>query len=204
MSTYGTMQDRIASELKRSNLTSQIPLAIQSAIRYYEAKRFWFNEGEATTSTSTGTPNVAAPSDLIAMDTLTITVNSWRYPITPRTWQWYRDTQTLATLYTNRPTDYAYYADQLWLYPTPDAAYTLTLSYHKKLTTLSATTDTNAWVADMEELIRSRAKWDLATNVIRSPEIAQMAAAVMSQAEAEAFRETVTRQTTGRVRPSYF
>ena len=39
MSTYGTMQARIASELRRNNIASQIRDAIQAAIQLAEVDR---------------------------------------------------------------------------------------------------------------------------------------------------------------------
>ena len=44
MTTFGTMRDRIADELDRADLTSQIEREIRSAVAFYEKKRFWFNE----------------------------------------------------------------------------------------------------------------------------------------------------------------
>ncbi|MGI9489092.1 MAG: hypothetical protein ACR2RF_25045 [Geminicoccaceae bacterium] len=162
MSDYGTMIARIADELSSPVIVNRIPNAIQAAIRYFESERFWFNEGESTASTVISQASYAMPTDFLEPDllTLTDTDENVRYILTRRPWEWLRshliDPDTVA-----RPDDWAYYADQIWLFPIPDQVYTLTLSFLKRQSALSAYTDTNDWMVHGEELIRSRAKWDL-------------------------------------------
>jgi len=59
------------------------------------------------------------------------------------------------------------------LYPVPNGAFPLILSYVRSLTTLSADGDTNAWMTHGEELIRLRAKADLYINYLENPGMAQ-------------------------------
>lgn len=186
MSNLGTMKTRIADELRRDDLVSRIGAAITSAIRYYESERFWFTEGESTASTVAGEQNIAVPTDLIEPDQLTYTdSNSYRYPLKRRSWSWYRRNQEAASN-TAPPTDWCIYADQIWLYPTPDAVYTLTLSYLKRLDALSAYADTNAWMTHGEELIRSHAKYDLLCNhALPDPATAQMTNARLQMIDRE-------------------
>lgn len=162
MSTYGGMIARIADEIARPELAARIPEAIQSAIRYYEASRFWFNEGESTASTIIGQPNYAMPDDFVEADILTLTEadQDYRYILKRRPWHWYRGND-VNTDTTSRPGNWAYYADQIWLYPRPDQVYTLTISFLQRLATLSDYSDTNDWMTHGEELIRARAKKSL-------------------------------------------
>lgn len=160
MSDFGTMQARINSELSHPELAARIPDAIQAALRHFEGERLWFNEAEATASTVDGTQAYAVPTDLIEIDTLTLTTGDFRIPLKRRPWAWMRRND-LDTSLTGRSSNWAYYADQIWLYPIPDAVYTLTISYLKRLSALSDMTDTNAWMTHGEELIRERAKADL-------------------------------------------
>lgn len=158
--TYGTMQARIADELGRPDLTPHIKKAIQSALRFYESERMWFNEAEATATTVSGEENIAVPTDLIEIDVLTLTQSSVRERLARKSYAWIRQHSEVATA-TAIPEHYAYYADQLWLYPVPNGAYTLTMSYVQRLGTLNDPGDTNAWMTHGEELIRNRAKYDL-------------------------------------------
>ena len=183
MSTYGTMIARIADEVAEPKLVARIPNAILAAIRFYESQRFWFLEGESTASTVSGQENIAMPTDFLEPDVLTITYTpaNIRFTLKRRPWSWMRHHQVDPDT-TSRPRDWSYYADQIWLYPIPDQVYTLTISYLKRLTVLSALTDTNDWMTHAEELIRVRAKYDLFLNSARD----YTAAAAMKLAVTEA------------------
>ena len=168
MSDLGTMIGRIADEITDPKVAARIPNAIQAAIRYYESERFWFTEGESTASTVINQQSYAMPTDFLEPDVLTITftVDNIRFTLKRRPWTWMRlhliDPDT-----TSRPRDWSYFADQIWLYPIPDQVYTLTLSYLKRLAALSAFADTNDWMVHGEELIRTRAEWDLMFHVAK-------------------------------------
>jgi len=69
--------------------------------------------------------------------------------------------------YTGYPRDHAIYEEQIRLYPIPNGAYPLTLSYIKNLSVLSADLDTNAWMVEGEELIRSRAEADICARTLQ-------------------------------------
>jgi hypothetical protein len=196
------MSDRIADELARDDLTTQIQRAIKSAVRHYSRERFWFNEARSTASTTSSTEFYAVPSDFLEPDILKITVQSYDYPLIERDWEYLEEVDS--SNYIGQPTDWGYFANQFRVYPVPDGMYVLTLSYLKSLETLSATTDTNAWMVEGEELIRARAKWDLYANILMEPDSASM----MKQIELEAFSSikgrSNARMSTGKIRPTYF
>jgi hypothetical protein len=162
MSDLGTMIARINDELALPMVAARIPNAIQAAIRYYESERLWFNEGESTASTVASQQAYAMPTDFLEPDVLTITytTDNIRFTLKRRPWSWMRLHQIDPDT-TSRPRDWSYYADQIWLYPIPDQVYTLTMSHLKRLAALSAFADTNEWMTHGEELIRTRAEWDL-------------------------------------------
>lgn len=159
MSDLGTMRRRIAFELGRDDLVPRIRPAILAAIAYLEQERYWFNGEEVVALTTANTPTVAVPTDLLALDLLTITNGGVRTPLTKIAYETLRGIST--TTLTSMPEFWAYFADQLWLYPTPNAVYTLNLSYHKKLAALELDSSTNAWMTDGEEAVRLRAEIDL-------------------------------------------
>ena len=200
---YGTLQNRIADELSRSDLAAQIRNAVQSAIAFHESERFWFNEGESTAATAAGTQAYAVPADFLEADALTLTASGNRHPLTMRPWAWMRDIDVAAAS-RGRPGDWAYYADDIWLYPVPDGVYTLTLSYLKRLAALSASGDTNAWMTFGEELIRARAKADIFAHVLRDYD----EALAMKQLETEALAnlrvKSAKKLSSGRLLPTGF
>lgn len=164
---YGSMQTRIADEISRSDLTSQIQLAILAAIKWYEREPWYFNQTSTTVPTVASTQAYNLPSDYKQMDAMTVTISTVNiYRVTPRPWTLIRD-KTSQTSLIGQPMEYGIYGQQFWLYPIPDAVYTITEYYWNQFTVLTNNTDTNAWMVDGEELIRYRAKADLFTNVIR-------------------------------------
>jgi hypothetical protein len=203
VSDYGTMQARIASELRRNNLTDQIKNAIHSAILLAETDRFYFNEARAYTTTSNGKAYYAVPSNFQAMESLTCTRNSYKYALEPRTFQ-YLDSIDPGTNNTGAPAEYCVYNQQFRLWPVPDDEYTLELAFQKKLGDLTNDTDTNAWMVDGEILIRCRAKAIVLRDVIRGQAAdaeADRADQVSERARNYLVRETNRRVRTGRLMP---
>ena len=102
-----------------------------------------------------------------------------------------------------QPSQYAYYQDRLFLFPTPGSIYALTLSYVQRLTTLSADGDNNGWTNYAEPLIRSRAKWDIFEHLLFFPELAS----ACREEEVETLMaldvERYQRNATGRTRAVY-
>jgi len=156
MSTFGDMKTRIADELSRSDLTTQIGLEILTAISHYENQRWWFGETRATASTVASVAYVAMPTDLLDEDSLTVTLNGTKYQLTRRAYDWIDKVDSGQN--PGQPSYFAFYQEQIRLYPIPDAVYTLTFSYIKSQTALSLDADTNDWTNAGEALIRARAK----------------------------------------------
>jgi len=201
VATYLETQTRIANELNRSNLGDEIKLAILSAIDYYGKRRWWWNEYVGTLSTAASTAYVALPSDFVDLDELQITVNGTKRKIrrTP-----YVDILAMReNSSTGEPTDFDLYQDRIELYPIPDAIYTLTISYVKTLTVLSADADTNAWLDEAEELTRLHAKKDLYANKIRDMGMAKDMQALEDSTLLRMESLNHRRTTTGRTRAYY-
>lgn len=179
---YGSIQARIADEVKRSDLTSQIALEIQSAIQFYEKEQFWFSQSRSTLTFSTvasqefytSSDNANIPY-ILELDAVTVTITGTRTPMEFDLS--YIDMEAISSMTTStgQPSNVAYYAQQLRFYPIPDAIYPVRVSGTFKLSTLSLSADTNAWMVEGEELIRSRAKSAIYSRYIRNMEYASQA-----------------------------
>lgn len=179
MSDFGTMVARCADELKRSDLNAQIKKSIVSAIDFYEARRFSFNEGRRSLSTVAGTEYYAPSSwvssttlgNPLAIDTAKIVSGSSEWPLERQTFETIDDWQNNSGT-RGRPTDYCWYKGQLRLYPVADAVYTVYINglfqLAPALTSASENADTNAWMTDGEQLIRSWTKGDVYLNHLRN------------------------------------
>ena len=188
MSTYGEMQTRIADELINDGdiSTAQIQNAIQSTIADYSGEAFWFNEAVSTFSTVanqelyTSSDLAAIPSIIRILSMRTNNSNAWNGYINGITNDQIEDIQDGSIKGT--PNYYSRFANKIRLYPIPDSAYTVKISYISTLTALSADSDTNAWTEDAEEVIRQGAKKRLAADILHSDEIASRCAAMEAKA----------------------
>lgn len=207
MPSLGTMKTRIADELARSDLTTQIADAITTAIAHYDTGSFWFNEASGTFSVSSGTDEYTSSTatfltSLIREDGVTATVNGDREPMRRISWAEMVTRRWDATP-SGSPTLYAIYQQRFYVYPVPNATYTITVWYQGVLGVPGSDGASNAWTNEGEALIRARAKYLLFRDVIRDPAEAQVQAA----AEAEAYRALQkmnrARQATGFVDAEY-
>lgn len=210
VATLGTMIDRIADEIQDSAITAQIQTAIASAIQHYEDERFWFNESRSVTFNTVanqefyGVADAPQIPDVIKIDDVTITISGNRFTLHPRDYN-YIENIAMTTTSVGQPQDYCYYAQQIRLYPIPSSVWSIRLSGVFKLsTTLSATTDTNAWMVEGEQLIRAKAKWIIATDVTHEDAEAMKAAAQEQIALANLRGKTTIHLSSGRTRPTYF
>src|SRR5690242_8774481 len=120
MSTYGDLQSRIADDLNRTDLTSQIQQNILLAIQHYKKERFWFNETNATATATTSSAQVAAPSDILAIDKLYIVISGKNVQLMPRDLNSIIEYRPITN---GRPRAFCYYRDQFELDRLCDQAY---------------------------------------------------------------------------------
>lgn len=179
MSTYAQITSRIADDLNRSDLTSQIAQQVLLAITAYEHERFWFNETSTTLTATVGQAYVSYPSDLLRVDHLYITISNRNIELIPK------DINTIIEFRptTNgRPRSYALYQNRIEFDRPPNSAYSHPLYYVKQLTTLSADSDTNGWTTEGEDLIVARAEKILYATVLKDQEKATIAQSLERQA----------------------
>jgi hypothetical protein len=158
-----TLKAQIATELNRSDLTSEIASAITTAITYYRSKRFEFNELAASFNTVADqeeyeSGDTGFPTDLGQLDTVRITVSGVRDPLRPIS---YAKLQALSstTSLTGAPEAYAWYGQKLYFYPIPDGVYAVLLSYQQRKAAPTSDADTTSvWTNQAEALIRHCAK----------------------------------------------
>ena len=187
MPTFAQIQDRINLDyLNRSDLVNETKRSILSAIRYYEKKRWWFNETATALTTSAGQTYVTFPTNFLILDDLQITLNSADYSLSRRNIDFIREANTTRTQ--GQPTDFAIYQNRIELFPIPGSAYSLPIHYIKSLTALSADTDTNAWLSVAEDCIVYRATMLMLLGAMGTPE----KALPFAQLEAQSYKQLVS------------
>jgi len=207
------MQARIADELDRGDLTSQIQKAIQDAIGKYERRYFYFtNQPQAFSFSTVHGQEYYDSSDAAAIATaaeiirLTGTFYGLRRGLHKRDWEFIDRISTVATSYA-QPQDYAYAGESIRLYPIPDAVYPISAFAAPRLTRPAADSDQGVWMNEAEELIRTRAKKLLIANVIRGVDMEAELTLLIDQ-EQQALNdltgETTRREATGQIQPVAF
>jgi hypothetical protein len=183
MSTYLEVQTQIADELDDEDLLSggQIAKAINSAIKEYRDKRFWFNQVKAKSFTLTASTEYIAPTLVVAgistVEPLT-TVDMMR--IDDGTGANYTSLIQVDDTVINeaqsgsviaRPTHFSLVSDasgtRIRFFPIPDQTYTPTVTGLIRFADLAADGDTNSWLTDGEELIRLAAKRKVMSEVTK-------------------------------------
>ena len=214
MSTYGTMQTRIADELVRDDIASQIQNAILTAITMWEGTRLWFNEKRYALSTvadqeyydwsamvmASDSSALGTGESLLEVDSIRIENNGNWFPLRPQTMDYFDEVQAPSAQYTGVPYDYTIFGNQLRLGPIPDAVYTLTISGLARLPTLSLDSDTTAWMTEGEALIRNQAKIILAQDVLQDEGIIPLCQRSLDVALMALTRKTTAKVNTGRIR----
>lgn len=210
MTTLTIMKARIATELRRSNIASQIASAISSAIGAYQAERWLFNERRDATFATVASQEFYSASDdadiglLVKIDYAKVIVGTTAYSLLPDDPARMEGLSDSATN-TGQPSTYCVYDEQIRLYPVPDGVYTVRLAGHF-IAAEPATDDeaSNPWMTTGERLIRSRAKWELATHVIRDPQLAADMETATMEAWTDLKRRTTRLVGTGRIKPMGF
>lgn len=173
-STYGELKDRVARDLEpyiaRLN-GDEIGQAVLDAVEYYADEPLWWLDAVSSGLTTTASQaSDTLPTDLLSIDEVTITVNNDAYPLETVPYDYYRWLQTDETDLVGQPFKYSLFNNSIWWYPTPDQAYTYTLYYRKRLTALSADSDTNDWITYGWRLLRWHAEADLAAGPLNLPD----------------------------------
>jgi hypothetical protein len=209
MTTFVAIRNRISDDVRAvatassSDISSQISAEVLSAVAFYARERFYFNTKTNTFSTVAdqeyySSSDLADIATLVKIDAMTVTNNGVKIPVKPMDFGKIDEWQT--SYVKSLPRYYAYYKQNLRLYPIPDAVYTMTMAYVYKLTALSADGDSNAWTTDAEELIRARASRRLFETVVRNVERATIAGAQEQEALRVLKRETRMRTSPGVLR----
>lgn len=198
--TYGNLQSRIADDLNRTDLTSQIKENILLAIQHYKGERFWFNETSTTLASVTSQGYVTAPTDIIRIDHFYITISGRNIEMLPEDLDsviGYRPTTN------GRPRAFCYYQDRFELDRLADQIYSMPLYYVKELSQLSSDSDTNNWTTNAEDVVVFHAEKMLYANVIKDTEKAQTAGALETAALTELRSRAKARTTTGYTKAYY-
>lgn len=210
MGSYLDLQNRIASDLTRDDLASQIKSAILDAVKHYETSRFWFNTTRSLTfptvpgQAAYGAAALAQIPNIIRIDALFLRDSASIYPLDRYEPDEFELIAGNPLNGSGRPVAFTYVDSQIMLWSTPLAAYTMRPLMHYRLSALAADGDTNAWTNEAEQLIRAHAKLLLYSNLLEDTDGANRMQAQLPAYMDRLNYETSARSATGRIRGTDF
>ena len=202
MGTLAELKARLLDELPDGVSVRQIGQHVERAIEHFSATRFWFNQGQLSVTTTPGSRIVTLTNGLRAEDRVLLVIGSTAYPLEKRS------AADLDEAYfdgsTGQPTTYNFANNRLTLYPTPDAAYTLSLSgVFNSQTPLTSDASGNVWTTEAADLIAARAKETLCRDILKDAPGAQAAGLAREEAQLRLQAETVHRLNSGILQPAW-
>lgn len=206
MSDFITMVNRITTELRRSNLTTEAKAAVNDAIREAAKTRFWFNEVRTFSFPTVADQEYYDDVDATVIDSMWFLQGASRENIYPVN----NDTLNEFVQGANpsqRPELFSRVGTSIRLYPIPNTVLTIYVEGGgSKLTPYPLVTDnaTNAWMTHGELYIRALAKRNLLRDVINDLAQAQVMDAVAQDYKDDLMSETSERIGTGCLQPTQF
>lgn len=210
MTTLATLKAKIAGDLTRSNLTTEIAEEIDIAITHYQSTRFYFSESRSETFASVASQVWYSASDnasignVLKIDDVFITQSGTRRALdyTPVTEFELLTDQNSAS---GEPYFYTRYAEQIGLYPIPEQAYTVRITGLFKVAAPESDDEANnKWMTEAYDLLRSRVKAQLYRHKIKDMGLADQYEREEGRAYRELLRKTSKQISSGYVRPTEF
>ncbi len=216
MTTLLDVRNRIADQLSRSDLSTQIDREIQLAITRYNRRVSWLHEVRAATLTtvaaqvwydsidiSTG----EGPQDTTGLTAVAVSdVQQIDYmreanddPILQRS---YRDFERLydVTGASGRVSYFTLYAGRIGLWPEPAGVQAITLSAVVKPQVPASATDTSVWFDQAQELVENAAAAAICRKFIQDGDRAQAFQAYETAAWEDLVKEGNQKMATGRLK----
>lgn len=181
MTTLAIMKDRIAREIRRPGITTQIGEAINTAIEFYRGQRLFMLDRDSVdvplvidqaSYTVSDDANIGL---LERLDYLHLVWGSQTFNLARRSPEW-MDTASLNGQSSGQPFTYSWFAQAIRLYPIPniaDMSMRMSGQFHVAAPTDDNATG-NAWMVEGEQLIRCHAKYELYTHVLLNMQMSEM------------------------------
>lgn len=195
MTTYtlGNLKTRVIAETDRDDmgageaLEDTLALCIARAIEHYAHEPFWFMRDSGTASTTSGTNYVTTPYAVRVPDMVS-------YSAVPLMEVGIGDIEFLTD--SGQPTRWAPNGDRIYLWPIPDAVYSLDVFGSGQIDAPEDDNDETVWTNEAYDLIAARTRFLLYRDVFRDAEGVQFAGQAEQEALSKLRRETRRRNAT--------
>lgn len=218
MTTRALLKATILDDMHRTSVAdgTRVINEISTAIKFYQPRRFFFNDTRAITFSTVASTDVypfnTPPStvgtvgaEFYRIDGVWITISSTDIrelvQVHPDDMEESADEDTT----TGEPSEWSYMDRSFRLWRKPDAIYSVRLMGHIKLAEPATDAETgNSWMTEAYELLRARAKYMLALHVWDDPELAARMKIAIGEAEGALISATFDKFRTGFVTATEF
>lgn len=176
MANYADMKSRIASDLRRTNLSDQIAAKILEAIRHFRDEPWYATESTLTITSVADQRVYSLPSDFSVLAGLVYVTDGsgTRWPMDPKSIDDF-DYLDDGIITSGTPDSYTIYASSLYVDPPPpDALHTFDAKYISNLAAPTSDATEGFWMNEAQDVIAHQALGYLWASVIRDPEKAQI------------------------------
>lgn len=174
------MKSRIASELRRTNITTQIASAIETAIESVRHERFFFNEtreiyfNTVASQWQYDSDDNADLGNVLRWDYVLTEVGDSYFTLSPMSPAEIEILNGDGDFF-GQPLNWGFYGNQFLIYPIPNDAFPIRIGgMIAKASPASDVETGNPWMTYAEKLIRCRAKYELYQHVLMDPVQAAM------------------------------
>jgi hypothetical protein len=156
---FGELRDRIADEINRDDLDSQIEDAIVDAIREYGTKKLRWNSDVQSTTMTTGNGALSLPPGFFGLISLKIR-DSAGVTDSILEYRTYQELDEIDSTVGNEgtPVYYSIFQDVFRVYPIPDYDYITFVSYWRTYDEPVVAADEHVLITNAPNLIKYRAK----------------------------------------------
>ena len=145
--SYAALQARIADELSRTDLTSEIALEIASAIEWYQYENFPWNEASTVPfNTVTGQRYYPLPANFLRVTDALSQIGNYTYKLHAVTEQYIDRIDWGDVFWTSYPIIFSLWSNQIRLFPPPQGG--LPVQIKGIVAQLPLMTATSQWAAD--------------------------------------------------------
>ncbi|WP_273759649.1 hypothetical protein [Bartonella sp. ML70XJBT.G] len=179
------IQDEIDDQT--DEYVDQVQKAIFSAIRFCERLPFYFNESRKVVLTTLKGKSRYGAEENPVIPTAVRIVDAYIYEDHhSKSKLLYTDPLVLENFenepHHGKPTHYSYFAQKLILYPIPDRVYSIRLLLDPiRIKDIESVKEASIWFLEAYELIKTRAKYEIYTNIMKEPQMAAAAFAMFQE-----------------------
>lgn len=206
MSTFLEMVTKIAADLRRSNIATEIKAAINDAIAEAAKTRFYFNEMIDQTFVTVNGTEYYDDLGLVEIDAAWFLQGTSRYNLSIESQLTEDDLASGNPQTSGQLQELSRYGKKLRLYPIPNGVITVHLNGFGKLipNPLVNDGDTNAWLTEGELYIRALAKRNVFRDVVRDYGEAKVLESIAEDYKQMLVEDTTLRSSTGKLRSTRF